>query len=310
MTNPTRIATASAPACVGNVAVGFDFLGHSIYGPQDRATVRRIVEPLVRIATIHGASGDIPTSAEQNTAGIALISLRRVLDLSCGFEIELHKGIPLASGMGGSAASCVAALVAANAVLDTPVTNEILYQCALDGESLASGARNGDNVGPILYGGLVIASPDRVIPVPVPSQLHCVLIHPDLQIETRKTRRLLDQPYLLSDIVQQTMNLASVLSGCFRNDLSLIRAGLSDHLIEPRRAHLIPGFEDVKHAALEADALGAGISGAGPSVFAWFADASGAKAAVAAMQHAFSDRNIPSRTWTSPVAGPAAQIIN
>jgi homoserine kinase len=291
------------------VAVGFDFLGHSICGPEDRATVRRIAEPVVRISAIHAADGDIPTNAEQNTAGIGLISLRRALGLSFGFEIELHKGIPLASGMGGSAAACVAALVAANAVLETPASNETLYQCALDGESRASGARNGDNVGPMLYGGLVIASPDRVIPVPVPPNLHCVLVHPNLQIETRKTRHLLDQPYPLTDIVRQTTNLAMVLSGCFRNDLGLICAGLADQLIEPRRAPLIPGFEDVKHAALAANALGAGISGAGPSVFAWFASESAARTALGPMQLAFSAHLISNHAWVSPVAGPAARIV-
>ena len=307
--NPVRMATASAPACVGNVAVGFDFLGHTIIGPEDRATVRRIIEPVVRIKEIRGIAGTIPLSPEQNTAGAALISLRRSLALPFGFELKLDKGIPLASGMGGSAASCVATLVAANAVLDTPVTREILYQSALDGESLASGARNGDNVGPMLYGGLVIASLDRVIPVPTPPTLHCVLVHPDFEIETRYTRQLLKASYPLTDIVRQTTNLAMVLTGCFRNDMSLIRAGLSDHLVEPRRAPLILGFERIKHTALNANALGVGISGAGPSVFAWFATESEAKEAVEPMRRVFDDYGIASNAWVSPVAGPAAHIV-
>jgi len=303
------MATASAPACVGNVAVGFDFLGHTIIGPEDRATVRRIVEPGVYIKKIRGIAGAIPLVPEQNTAGAALMSLRRSLALPFGFELELEKGIPLASGMGGSAASCVATLVAANAVLDTPATREILYQSALDGESLASGARNGDNVGPMLYGGLVIASPDRVIPVPTPPTLHCVLVHPDIEIETRHTRQLLNAPYPLVDIVRQTTNLAIVLMGCLRNDMDLIREGLSDHLIEPRRARLIPGFEHVKRAALNANALGASISGAGPSVFAWFATESEAKEAVEPMRRAFGQHGISSNAWVSLVAGPAAHVI-
>jgi len=266
-------------------------------------------EPTVRIKNIHGISGSVPLAPEQNTAGVALISLRRRLALPFGFELELRKEIPLASGMGGSAASCVAALVAANAVLDTPVTLDILYQSALDGESLASGARNGDNVGPMLYGGLVIASSDKVIPVPVPPTLHCVLVHPDIEIETRQTRQLLKAPYSLTDIVRQTTSLAMVLTGCFRNDMSLIRAGLSDHLVEPRRAPLIPGFGRVKSAALEANALGVSISGAGPSVFAWFTTESEAKEAVEPMRRAFGHHGISSNAWVSPVAGPAAHIV-
>ena len=309
MSTPVRLAIASAPACVGNVAVGFDFLGHTITGPEDRATVLRIDEPVVRIKNIHGFAGSVPLATEQNTAGVALISLRRRLALPFGFEIELSKGIPLASGMGGSAASCVASLVAANAVLDTPVTWDILYQSALDGESLASGARNGDNVGPMLFGGLVIASADRIVSVPTPPTLHCVLVHPDIEIETRQTRQLLNAPYYLADIVRQTTNLAMVIAGCFHNDMSLIRAGLSDCLVEPRRAPLIPGFEHVKHAALEAKALGASISGAGPSVFAWFTTESEAKEAVDPMRRAFGLQGITSNAWVSPVAGPAAHIV-
>ena len=161
----------------------------------------------------------------------------------------------------------------------------------------------------MLFGGLVIATPEHVIPVPVPPHLHCVLVHPDLQLETRRARRVLKDPYKLTDVVQQTINLALVLSGCYRNDASLIRSGMQDHLIEPRRAPLIPGFEEVKRAALDARALGAGISGAGPSVFAWFTSESQARTAVADMQLAFSRNGITSDAWVSRVAGPAARVI-
>ncbi|MHB8424629.1 MAG: homoserine kinase [Gammaproteobacteria bacterium] len=309
MAKPPHQATASAPACVGNVAVGFDFLGHTILGPQDQATIRRIPDALVRISVVRGITRDIPLAAAQNTAGAALMPLRRTLNLPFGFEIELDKGIPLASGMGGSAASCVAALVAANALLEHPVALDVLYQCAFDGESLASGARNGDNIGPMLFGGLVIATPERVVPVPVPSHLHCVLVHPNLQLETRRARHVLKDPYELTNVIQQTINLALVLSGCYRNDMSLIRSGMQDCLIEPRRAQLIPGFEDVKRAALDSHALGASISGAGPSLFAWFTNKSQARTAAADMQLAFGRNGIASRTWVSPVAGPAARVI-
>ena len=306
--NPPQ-ANACAPACVGNVAVGFDFLGHSIQGPEDRAMVRVIPEPTVRITAVRGAPERIPLAAERNTAGVALQSLRMALDLPFGFEIELHKGIPLAAGMGGSAASCVAALVAANAVLDKPAALETLYQCALDGESLASGARNGDNVGPILYGGLVIGTPERVVPVPVPAGLHCALVHPHFELRTLRARRVLKAPFALAGIVRQTENLALLLSGCFRGDPQLIRAGLVDCLIEPRRAKLIPGFADVRRSALDCGALGAGISGAGPSVFAWFESVDNAARGAPEMQQAFRHHGLASDAWISPLAGPAAHIV-
>jgi len=305
-----RQVTAAAPACVGNVAVGFDFLGHSIKGPEDRATVQIIPELTARIGAIRGAGMHIPHAAKRNTAGAALQSLRAALGLPFGFEVELDKGIPFAAGMGGSAASCVAALVAANSLLDKQVSLDMLYQCALDGESLASGARNGDNVGPILYGGLVIGTPERVVPVPVPPGLHCVLVHPHFQLCTLRARRVLNRGYTLAEIVRQTENLSLLLSGCFCNDLELLRAGLSDCLIEPRRAKLIPGFAAVKRAALDCGALGAGISGAGPSVFAWFTDATEAGRATPEMQLAFSRHGLANDAWISPVAGPAARIVD
>ena len=146
------IARAFAPASVANVAVGFDILGHAIAGIGDTVTVRRIDEPTVRIDAIRGSVVDLPLDAPGNTAGAALISLREGLGLSHGFAIEIDKGIPFGSGMGGSAASCVAALVAANALLDAPLPREALYPHALDGEAVASGGRHGDNVGPLLLG--------------------------------------------------------------------------------------------------------------------------------------------------------------
>ena len=158
-------ARAFAPASVGNVGVGFDILGHTIDGPRDHARVRRIAEPGVRIAAVEGLPMDLPMDPARNTAGAALLSLRAALALPFGFEVVLEKGLPLGSGMGGSAASCVAALVAANALLAQPLSREALYPFALDGEAVASGGRHGDNLGPMLLGGLVIATADRLVPL-------------------------------------------------------------------------------------------------------------------------------------------------
>lgn len=302
------IARAFAPASVANVAVGFDILGHAIAGIGDTVSVRRIDEPVVRIAVIRGSAVELPLEAAGNTAGAALLSLREGLGLGYGFELEIDKGIPFGSGMGGSAASCVAALVAANALLDAPLPRAALYPHALDGEAVASGGRHGDNVGPLLAGGLALCTADRVVPVPVPACWHSLLVHPHAVLETRRARQALQGSYELREFVAQSANLALVLSGCHRGDATLVRAGLRDVLIEPRRAGLIAGFEAARDAALSAGAMGAGISGAGPSVFAWFEDAVQAQAAAGQVRAAFAAAGFDSDAWVSPLDAAGARL--
>jgi homoserine kinase len=301
--------SAFAPASVGNIGVGFDILGHTIEGPGDRATVHRIDEPVVRISAIRNSRVDLPFDASLNTAGAALIALRNSLHLPFGFDIELDKGIAFASGMGGSAASCVAALVAANALLDAPLPREQLYPFALAGEAVASGGLHGDNVGAMLLGGIVLATADRLVRVPAPDTWHCILVHPNISLETRRAREVLQGAYQLREFVSQSANLALVLSGCHTGDADLIRAGLADVLIEPRRAALIPGFHRVKQAALDHGALGASISGAGPSIFAWFESRGAATQAAESMRDGFSAEQIDSESFVSPINGPAASLL-
>ena len=303
------IAKAFAPASVGNVGVGFDILGHVIEGAGDTVTVRRIDAPQVRIAAIRGLAVDLPLDAPANTAGASLIALREALELPFGFEVEIDKGIPLGSGMGGSAASCVAALVAANELLVVPLSREALYPFALTGEAVASGGRHGDNLGPMLLGGLVLSTADRLVRIPVPDAWHSVLVHPDAVLETRRAREALSGGYALGDFVTQSANLALVLAGCHAGDAELVRAGLRDVLVEPRRAPLIGGFEAAKRAALEAGALGASISGAGPSVFGWFETRAQAEAAAPAIQTAFTAAGFDSQAWVSPINSPAAKVL-
>jgi homoserine kinase len=302
-------ATAFSPASIGNLGIGFDILGQSFAGAGDRATVRRIQGDKVQISAIRNAPVALPLDAEKNTAGAALIALREALKLPFGFDIELDKGIPFGSGMGGSAASCVAALVAANALLDAPLPAEQLYPFALAGEAVASGGRHGDNVGPMLLGGVVLATADHLLKITVPDAWHSVLVHPDAVLETRRAREALKGAYAIGDFVAQSANLALVLAGCQRGDAGLVRAGLNDVLVEPRRAPLIAGFARVKQAALDHRAMGASISGAGPSVFAWFETRAEAEAAAPAMQAAFAAAGIASESFVSPVNGPAAHLI-
>ena len=303
---------AFAPASVGNIGVGFDLLGHSIDGPRDIASVARIDAPVVRIDAVAGdvaGAASIPLDAAANTAGRALMAMREALGLAHGFALTLEKGIPLGSGLGGSAASCVAALVAANALLDAPLPREALYAFALEGEAASTGSRHGDNVAPMLLGGVVMALPTRMVALPVPPGLHAVVVHPDQVLETRRARAVLVEPYPLPAIVAHGACLAQFISGLHTGDLDLVRAGLRDLLVEPRRAALIPGFPQVKAAALEHGALGASISGAGPSVFAWFASQQEAEAAAPAMRAAFVDSGFDARAYVSPVAGPRADLI-
>lgn len=309
MSDPAFIATAEAPSSVGNVATGFDVLGHTVEGPKDRVRVERIEDGEVRLRSVTGVLTELPAEVEQNTALRALDALRVAHRLPFGFEVDVVKGIPLGSGMGGSAASAVAALVAANALLDTPLRAGELYPFALEGEAAASGGRHGDNVGPMLIGGLALATEDRLIRLPVPKGLTCVLVHPHLVLETRTAREALVMPYAISDFVPQSAGLAQMLVGLFTGNPDSLRAGLRDVLVEPRRAHLIPGFKGVKDAAMDEGALGASISGGGPSVFAWFADRGAAERSAPSMQRAFGRAGFDSDVYISPVEGPKASVI-
>ena len=304
-----RQARAFSPASVANVAVGFDLLGYAVPDVGDTVTVRRIEATEVRIVAIRGAAVELPLDAPSNTAGAALIALREALTLPFGFEVEIDKGIPLSSGMGGSAASCVAALVAANALLDVPLSREQLYRYSLEGEAVASGSRHGDNLGPMFLGGLVLSTLERLVPVPIPAHWHSLLVHPDALLETRRAREALQGSYALKEFVAQSSNLALVLAGCHAGDAGLVRAGLVDVLIEPRRAPLIVGFDAAKAAALAAGAMGASISGAGPSVFAWFEDRDAALAAASKVQAAFAAAGFDSQSWVSPINSPGARLL-
>ncbi|PIQ36225.1 MAG: homoserine kinase [Lysobacterales bacterium CG17_big_fil_post_rev_8_21_14_2_50_64_11] len=302
-------ATAFAPASIGNVGVGFDLLGHAISGAGDRVSVQRVGTPGVRVRAITGCVTELPLEPERNTAARALQAMIAALELDHGFDIHIEKGIALGSGMGGSAASAVAAVVAANALLPEPLPRAALYPFALAGEAVASGSAHGDNIGPALLGGLVLASPTQLLSLAVPAAWHVALVHPELILETRRSREVLAGAFHLSEFVAQSTHLALFLTGCQRGDAELVRAGLRDVLIEPRRAALIPGFAAVKAAALAAGALGASISGGGPSVFAWFTERAAAEQASLAMQRAFAAAGIGANAFVSAIASPGAEVM-
>ena len=308
---PIERATAFAPASVSNLAVGFDLLGHPIPNAGDRVTVRRLASPGVVMGEVTGVAGPLPADPAANTAGAALLRLLADHAPSLGLEVSIEKGIPLGSGIGGSAASAVAAVVAANALLPEPLSAADLFPYALVGEAVASGAVHGDNVAPSLFGGLVLvrsAEPPDVVGLPAPPSLRSVVVLPALRLDTREARAVLPRTIPLSDHVHQSANLAGVIAGLFAGDFDLIRRSLADLIVEPHRAPLIPGFADVKAAALAAGALGCSISGGGPSIFAWCDGDASADSVREAMTAAFAREGVKSSGWIAPVAGPGARV--
>ena len=208
-------ATAFAPASIGNVAVGFDVLGHSFQTIGDRVTARRIDEPTVRITSIGGLVSDLPREPEKNTAGMAVLSMVRDLKLDFGIELSIEKGIPLGSGLGGSAASAVAGVVAANALLPKSLDKLELLKFAMKGEAVASGAVHVDNIAPSLFGGLVLTvgiDNPNVKQIPVPATVRCVLVHPHMMLSTRAAREILNRSIDLSNVIWQSANLAGFLT--------------------------------------------------------------------------------------------------
>lgn len=305
-------ATAFAPASVGNVAVGFDVLGHSFQTIGDRVSARRTAERGVRIAAISGTVADLPKEPERNTAGMAVLSMVRDLQLDFGIELAIEKGIPLGSGLGGSAASAVAGVVAVNALLATPLSKIELLKFAMKGEAVASGSVHVDNIAPSLYGGLVLTvgiDNPNVKQIPVPSGVRCVLVHPHMMLSTKAAREILNRSIDLSNVIWQQANLAGFLTGCFTGDLQLMRESLQDVIIEPQRQVLIPGFQAVKAGAMKNGAIGCSISGAGPTVFAW-CEQQDAERIRDAMVAGFTAHQLASDAWISTLDAVGAQIVD
>jgi homoserine kinase len=304
-------ATAFAPASAGNVAIGFDILGFAVDALGDKVTITRTEQRGVTISSITGVSVDLPRNPEGNTAGRAVLALQEALDLPFGFDLRIEKGIPLGSGLGGSAASAVAAVVAANALLPTPCSKLQLLKFAMHGEAVASGSMHVDNIAPSLFGGLVLTvgiDNPHVKQIPVPAAVRAVMVHPHLFLSTKDARSILRSSVAMSDFVWQTAHLAGFISGCYTNDIELIRTSLEDVVIEPQRQALIPGFADVRRAAMASGALGCSISGAGPTVFAWALEHQ-ADQVLSAMRVEFGRHQVPIDEWIIEINSPGARII-
>lgn len=305
--------TAFAPATVANINVGFDVLGMAISQPGDEVMACFNASRSVRIAHISGDGGKLPREdAALNTAGAAVIALCQHLGETRGIDLHIHKKMPLGSGLGSSAASAVAAVVAANALLGSPLTKLELLPFVLAGEAVASGTAHGDNVFPSLLGGIVLIrsyQPLDVVQLPVPQGLCCAVLHPSVEILTKEARSILPTHVPMKDAVQQTGNMAGFIASLYTGDFALLSRSLVDVLVEPYRSALLPAFDSVKSQALDNGALAFGISGSGPSMFAFAPSLGVATQIGGAMQTVMASFDIASQLFVSYVNGKGAHVL-
>lgn len=258
-----------SPATVANISCGFDILGLCLDTVGDEMVVREVAEKGVKITHIIGQ--ELPFETKNNVAGVAALALLENIETSVGFEIEIYKNIKPGSGIGSSAASAAGAVFAINELLGRPFSAEELILFAMQGEKLASGSAHADNVSPALLGGFTLVrsyEPLEVLKIDTPTELYVTIIHPQIELKTSVSRAVLKNQVPLNKMVKQMGNFGGLISGLYTSNYDLISRSLHDEIIEPNRSVLIPEFNQVKKSALKAGALGVGISGSGPSIFA------------------------------------------
>lgn len=294
-----------APASVANVACGYDILGFALEKPGDEIIARFSDTPGLKITKITGAKNRLSYDIEKNTAGFAAQRLLEYLkEDKLGIELEIRKKMPFGSGLGSSAASAVAGVMAINELLKRPLTKRELLPFAVEGEQIADGAYHADNVAPSLIGGMILVRDNPSLDVhrlSLPKGLYATVIYPHIQILTKDARSVLSDKVSLDQCIRQTGNLGALIVGLYNADIELIGRALQDVIIEPQRAQLIPHFYTVKEAALNTGALGCSISGAGPSIFALSANSLIAENVGIAMQKVFTDEGIENELFQSPI---------
>ncbi|WP_408613135.1 homoserine kinase [Limibacter armeniacum] len=294
-----------APATVANVACGFDILGFAVEKPGDEVVMKRKDTPGVEIVEITGDEGRLPFDPAKNTVSISVLKyLEHIGKPDLGIEISLHKKMPFGSGLGSSAASTVAGVVAVNELLGNPLTREELLPFAMEGERIACGAAHADNVAPALYGGFVLIrsyEPLDVIRLNTPDDLYCAIIHPNIEVPTKDAREILRKEIPMKNAIVQWGNVAGLVAGLLQEDYELIGRSIHDVIVEPIRSILIPGYQQVKDAALSAGALGTSISGSGPSIFSLCKGEDIAKQVGVAKQHAFAAVGVETSLYVSKI---------
>jgi homoserine kinase len=296
--------TIRAPGSIGNVGPGLDVLGLAVTGPADLVTLTR--SDRAGLSVENPGHPSLPRAPERNTASLAIVAACRLP----GLTVHVRKGLPLAGGQGGSAASAAAGAVAANLLLDLALTPLQLVEAALDAETVVAG-RHADNVAPSILGGLVLirsVDPLDIISLPVPPSLRCVLVHPDYALLTSVGRQALPATVSRDDAMAQAANVAGLVAGAFLGDLALLGRALEDRIAEPARGPLLPGFPEARRAALDAGALGCSISGSGPTAFALVTEETAVQV-LSAMREAYARRGIASEGRIASTelrgAGPA-----
>ena len=302
--------TVHAPATIANVGCGFDVLGLCLTAPYDTVRLVRTEQPGLRIR--HLDDYDLPTDPSRNVAGAALLALLRAVPEPLGFEVTITKGIRPGSGIGSSAASAAGAVVAANALLGNRFSPKELIDLAMYGEAVASGVRHADNIAPAICGGFTlvraVAPVLDVLALPAPP-LWVALVHPQFEVRTKEARAVLPASVPLGLAVRQWANVGGLVAGFLTQDNALISRSLEDYIVEPARASLIPGLADAKRRALEAGALGGGISGSGPSIFMLNKDEATAHAAAQALGSVYEKMGIDFNLHVGPIASQGARVV-
>lgn len=308
-----RVIKVFAPATVANVVCGFDVLGFAVNEPGDEVIMRLVDEPGVRLLKITGDDGRLPLDSAKNTVSASVQNYLKHLNREdVGVEIELHKKMPIGSGLGSSSASTVAGLYAINQLMGNLLTAKELVPFAMQGEELACGYGHADNVAPALMGGFVLVrsyDPLDIIALPTPENLFAAIVYPDVEVPTKDARQMIRSKVLLKDAVTQWGNVAGLVSGLFLNDIDLVGRSMKDVLIEPTRSILIPGFETLRALAMDNGAVGFGISGSGPSVFALAKDELTARKITDAQQKHLTKLNINSNAYVSSVNAEGPRVI-
>lgn len=312
MTNIRKISVF-APATVSNLNCGFDVLGFALDAPGDTVELELNDSGRVELVAIAGDGGLLPTDPERNTATAVVRMFFDRLAMHHGARVWLQKGMPLNSGLGSSAASAVAALVAVNTLTGHPMSRDELLLLAMEGERLACGSAHADNVAPCLYGGLVLIrsyDPLEVIQLPVPEPLYCMVVHPHVHIPTREARAALPAEIPLKTAINQWANLAGFVSACYTNDKALLGRSMTDLVAEPVRSPRIPFFNDMKSVALHNSALAFGISGSGPTVFALFGNEQKALHCAVEINQFLHRSGMENEYYISPVNQQGPKILN